>query len=56
MGKVQNGTHYLGSEVREKRVTSEAFSVLCVDSNADMEWVEYTNGELPDGVVIGGTS
>ena len=56
VGKVHNGTRYYGVIMMEKRVTSEPFSVLCVDPSANMEWVEYKNGELPDGVVIGGTS
>ena len=42
--------------MREKRVTSEPFSVLCVDPSADIEWVEYKEGDLPTGIVIGGTS
>jgi hypothetical protein len=56
VGKVHNGTRYYGVIMMEKRVTSEPFSVLCVDPSANMEWVEYKNGELPDGVVIGGTN
>ena len=54
VGKVRNGTRYLGSDMREKRITSETFAVLCVDPNAEVEWVE--NGELPSEVIVGGTS
>jgi len=56
VGKVHNDTRYFGSNMREKRVTSEPFYVLCVDPSSDVEWVEYKDGDLPDGVVYGGTS
>ena len=56
VGKVHNNTRYYGSDMREKRVTSLPFSVLCVDPSADIEWVEYKEGDLPTGIVIGGTS
>ena len=56
VGKVHNGTRYFGYDMREKRITSEAFAVLCVDPNAEVEWVEYNNGELPSEVVVGGAS
>ena len=42
--------------MREKRITSAAFAVLCVDPNAEVEWVENNNGELPSEVIVGETS
>ena len=40
VGKVHNNTRYCWkSEEEEKVVTSEPFSVLCVDPKADIEWV-----------------
>jgi len=66
-GKVHNGTRYCWKpDMGEKEVTSEPFSVLCVDPNAELEWVKYDSRAysyeiplfrdmvLPKGIVTAG--
>merc|ERR1719499_969455 len=49
IGKVHNTTRYFGSDDgRERRVTDEDFYVLCMEPEAEYEWVKYTgDGKLP---------
>ena len=49
MGKVHNSTRYIGTENElERQVTDEDFYVLCMEPEAEYEWVKYTgNGKLP---------
>jgi len=49
VGKVHNTTRYVGTEDgRERHVTDEDFYVLCMDPEAEFEWVKYSGeGELP---------
>jgi len=49
IGKVHNTTRYIGTEDgRERHVTDEDFYVLCMDPEAEFEWVKYGGkGELP---------
>jgi len=55
VGKVHNGNRYFGMHGREHIVSTEEFSVLCVDPDATMEWIEYTDEKIPNDAVIGGT-
>ena len=57
VGKVHNSDRYFASEgTYEKRVTSQPFSVLCVDPWTTFSWVAYKQGEIPKNAVIAGTS
>ena len=50
----QYGFHrYYGHKGIERR-TSGKFSVLCVELDAEIEWVEFKDGILPDNAVNGG--
>jgi len=49
IGKVHNTTRYFGLEDgRERHVTDEDFYVLCMEPEAEYEWVKYSgDGKLP---------
>jgi len=53
IGKVHNGNRYIGNGT-EKKVTTEKFSILCVDPEIEVEWVPYEEGDLPPNAVPGG--
>ena len=55
VGKLHNGIRYFGANGKEYPVSTEEFSVLCVDPDATMEWIEYNDEKIPNDAVIGGT-
>merc|ERR1719430_1659012 len=56
VGKVHNSDRSFASDgVHEVKVTSQQFSVLCVNPEATSNWVEFKKGEIPKNAVIGGT-
>ena len=55
VGKVHMGIRYFKYGRQERRVDSEPFSILCVDPDAEIKWVEYGEEGIPAVVVLGGT-
>ena len=53
VGKVLKDKRKIEYENEEKEVTTEKFSVLCVEPDAEVEWVEY-DYDIPAGSVIAG--
>merc|ERR1711915_96646 len=50
IGKVHNTTRYIGTEDgRERHVTDEDFYVLCMDPEAEFQWVKYSGEEYLPG-------
>merc|ERR1711936_599033 len=55
MGKVHNGRRSWNIEGNhEVDVTGQKFSVLCIEPDAEVEWVKYKKGKFPLGAVVGG--
>lgn len=59
-GKIRSGKAHIGYEKvyvaylgEEKEIINEPYEVLCVHPDADVEWVECEDGNVPKGAVVG---